>query len=295
MENTETPLTAEEELTLLSKKQQELQRKIDQARADNAAKAMNTLSAKAQARIEAEANEALVLAEIRRNRQAREAEAQAEVEKQQEVDRKATEDRMAQQLLEKRARIAADELAQHLKEETERAFRLERELELQLLNLNDNSKVAIEDDPHSAIPGPLARILFPDASTAQATVYEGLSSEENAKLVMKRDAVNNLLEFGKPQVQTPADMPAPKPEPTPVWTARRSKRFVDVGTSREIEALIRTEMKMNPNTERCDLLSANWEYAPLMKTVREVIEICKVRPCGHDQFFGLIEAALESL
>jgi hypothetical protein len=74
-EEQQEQLTPEAELELLTKKQQELQQKIAQARADNAAKQMNALSEKAQARITAEANEALVLAEIRRNRLQREEEA----------------------------------------------------------------------------------------------------------------------------------------------------------------------------------------------------------------------------
>jgi hypothetical protein len=295
MENTETPLTAEEELALLSKKQQELQQKIDQARADNAAKQMNALSAKAQARIAAESQEALVLSEIRRNRLAREAEAQAEADAIMAADRKAAEERMAASLLEKRARIAAEELAQHLKEETEKAHRLERELELQLLTLNDNSNVVTEDAQQSAIPSPLARILFPDCSAnAQTTVYEGLTSEENAKLVAKRDAVNNLLEFGKSKIQTPADMPAPTPEPVAVWTARRAKRFVDIGTSRELETLLIKELKLSIPGMKLDELSATFHYAPLMAAARVAIAEFKAKPMSADGLVFRIEQLADS-
>lgn len=294
-EEQQEQLTPEAELELLTKKQAELSAKIAQARADNAAKAMNTLSAKAQARIDAEAQEALVLSQIRRNREQRAAEEAAEVEKQQELDRKHTEQRTAQQLLEKRARQQAEELAQHLKDETEKAFRLERELELQLLTLNDNSNVVTEDAQQSAIPGPLARILFPDCSAnAQTEAYAGLTSEQNTKLVMKRDAINNTLEFG-PNTST-VQTAQPTPEVAPVKTARKSKRnqYVDSTVSKALELLIKTELGIAANPSTLDRLSSEFEEVFLIAAARIVIAQAKVQPMSHDSLMFLIEQLADS-
>lgn len=293
MDNTEAQdtLTPEQQLAELAKQQQQLQQKIDQTRADNVAKQMNALSNKAQARIAAEAQEALVLAEIRKNRQEREAEAQREAEVIAEANRKATEERMAQQLLEKNARIQAEVTAQLLRDETEKAHRLERELERQLLDLRDTTVVAECTKQATEIPSPLARILFPDASNAQTTAYEGLTSEQNARLVAKRDAVENLLEFGKSKAVFQTAQPTP--DPTPVRTNRKAKHYVDTNVSRQLETLIRTELKMSPNTQRLDEMSAQWEEAPLVSAVRDVIAQAKVRPMSHDGFLGAIEQLLE--
>jgi hypothetical protein len=297
MDNTEVKalLSPEDEMIMLSKRQAKLQQDIAEAKAAKAQKQMMAISDAARARKEAEAQERLVLEEIKARRLQREKEAQAEADAIMAADRKVAEERMAQQLLEKRARIAAEELAQHLKEETEKAFRLERELELQLLTLNDDTVVAEDVQQQSAIPSPLARILFPDCSTnAQTTVYEGLTSEENAKLVAKRDIVNNLLEFGKSKIQTPADMPAPTPEPVPVWTARRAKRFVDIGTSRELETLLIKELKLSIPGMKLDELSATFHYAPLMAAARVAIAEFKAKPMSADGLVFRIEQLADS-
>jgi len=290
-EEQQEQLTPEAELELLSKKQQELQQKIAQARADNAAKQMNTLSAKAQARIDAEAQEALVLAEIRRNRQLREAEAQREAEAIAEVNRKEAEVRMAQQLLEKRARQQAEELAQHLKDETEKMHRLEMDLARQLLE--GNTSVAVKEDKPATLetmPSPLAHI-FGSQGSEQAS-YQGLSSEETARIQMKRDAINNMLEFG-PNTST-VQTALPTPVPTPKKTNRKAHRFVDMSVSNQLETLLKKELGISVGPMKLDDLGAAWQEAPLMQAAREVVAMAKAKPMSADGVLEMISQVLES-
>ena len=290
MENTEVKLelTPEQQLAELGRQQQKLQQQIDQARSDNVAKQMNALSAKAQARIDAEEQEALVLAEIRKNRQQREAEAQREAEVIAEASRKVAEERFAQQLLEKNARIQAEVTVQHLRDETEKAHRLERELERQLLDLHTDNTVVTEVAKPTEIPSPLARILFPDAANAQSTVYEGMSSVENAKLVAKRDAVENLLEFGKSKATFATNQPAPVTvavgEPR-----KKAKPSVDWSSATELENLLWSELKIRGNPQSIEKLASVYESVWLIQCARRAIAQFKAKPMSWDGLLITIE------
>jgi hypothetical protein len=297
MDNTEEKqeLTPEEQLAQLATKQRKLEQDIAEAKAAKAQKQMQVMSAAATARKEAEAQERLVLEEIKARRLQREKEAQEEQDRAAEENRKLTEARNAQQAAEKAARLKAEAVAEQLREEYQKASALEMELQRQILGLDDKPVVMVEAEPTTlaVLPGPLARLFTADVVREQSAGYQGLSSEQHNNNQRKIDAIENIKEFGPSKVVAPADMPAPAPEPVAKKTRRKPKHFVDISMSREIEALIRKELKMNPNTEKCDLLSANWEDIAVISAVREVIEVAKTHSMSHDSFFALVEQLLE--
>jgi hypothetical protein len=198
---------------------------------------------------------------------------------------------MAQQLLEKRARQQAEELAQHLKDETEKMHRLEMDLARQLLE--GNTPVAVKEDKPATLetmPSPLAHI-FGSQGSEQAS-YQGLSSEETARIQMKRDAINNVLEFGTSTATVQTAQPTPVPTPAP--TNRKTTRYVDIGTSRELEDLLRKELQLNISGMRLDELSATFNYAPLMNAARVAIAEFKAKPMSADGLVFRIEQLADS-
>jgi len=283
----EEPLTDEEQFALLDKQQKELSEKIAAAKSAKAAQAIAMLSGAAVKRRAEEEQERLVLAEIRARRVQREKEANDEADRLAEEGHKQVEERTAQAAMEKAARLAAEKVKDRLREETNKAFMLEAELQRELLA--DTNPVAMEDAKPATLetlPTPLSRIF--GGKEGANKPYEGLSSEANSKIVAKRDAITNALEFGvTAPVVVQTAQPTPEAAPTP--TNRKTTRYVDIGTSRELEALLIKELKLNIPGNKLDDLSATFNYAPLMIAARVAILEFQAKPMSADGLMARIE------
>jgi len=73
----------------------------------------------------------------------------------------------------------------------------------------------------------------------------------------------------------------------------RRNRFIDQSTSAFLEKQIKALFRITPNPQRCDSLSANWEYSDLVKAIQIVAEKQSGRPISHDGLFNAITLTLE--
>ena len=297
MENTEVKalLSPEDEMIMLSKRQAKLQQDIAEAKAAKAQKQMMAISDAAKARLEAEAQERLVLDEIKARRLQREKEAQEEKDRAEAENRKLTEARNAQHAAEKAARAKAEAAAEKLREEYQKASALEMELQRQLLGLDDRPVVMVEAEPTTlaVLPSPLARLFTADVVREQSAGYQGLSSEQHNNNQRKIDAIENIKEFGTSKVTTPADMPAPAPAPIAKPTIRKLHRFVDTSVSLQLETLLRKELGISVGPMKLDAMSGEWQETPLLYAASMVVEQAKIRPMSADGILQLIQTLLE--
>ena len=269
----ETELSAEE--LELQAAQQRLNQaaanvaKLRQAALDKAAAELAAYKAAEEKKLADQRAEALAIEQAHLERK-RKQEEDAKVEA---AGKKAEEDRLAAEVAkrEEEQRVANAKAAE-VKRIQDAARALEIEQQQLEQSLRQSTVLPVEEKPQtlSTHVTPLANIFGRPVSN-EVSIRE-ISAEEHAK--MQRQA----------ETQTAKVLPA-----------RRTQRFTDQSISREVEDLLRKELKINPNPQRCDALSAEWHYDPLMQAVRCVIAACKERPLGHDHIFSLIESTLEAL
>jgi hypothetical protein len=243
MEETQQELTPEQQLAELAIKQQKLQQQIEQAKSERAQKQIDAISASATKRKDEEAQERLILEELKKKRKAREAEQQAEIDRQNEAGRLQIEQRNAQAAAEKLSRQKAEALFEKIKEENAKAYALEAELQRALLSPDDEFASSEEAKPItlSSLPLPLSRLFAPPTQdeTVAAPDYQGMTSEQNAQRQMKLDRTEDIKEFG-PSTST-VQTALPTPVPTPKKTNRKAQRFVDMSVSTQLEKLLKDQ------------------------------------------------------
>ena len=79
-----------------------------------------------------------------------------------------------------------------------------------------------------------------------------------------------------------------------VEPAFKTTHYVDNSASRALEALLRPVLGM-VNTQRCDELSSKYSQSYLLNNAKQIIEMAKLRPMGHDALFSFLESTLESV
>lgn len=120
--------------------------------------------------------------------------------------------------------------------------------------------------PPTLATNPLGTIL--GHSTPAPVQATEISSEEHARIQAEKDRTDNAV----------------------VPVARKTHYAVDQAASRDLEDLIRRELKINANTVTLDKLSATFNYAPLMEAARKAIAQFRVRPMSHDNFLAVVES-----
>jgi hypothetical protein len=288
--------------------EQAIQTKLAQAAADRAAAEALRVKMELEARQRAEHEErerrieeahrkmqeaAEQKAASEREEQNRVRELERQAESQQEKIREAARQRAAEQALQEKLFLIEQENA-----------RLERELtQASTPRPEEPRPITLQSPEH-----PLSWIFGVRAENSEE-IPQGLTAIEQAAVQREADRAFDAQEAAK-QGQAlprepiavplvPGDPVKQEAEPKSIeekstWKPKRkTQRFVDHSASAELESLLRRELKISPNPQRCDKLSAEWDYADVLRVASLVIEGSRNKPISHDAVFGMIEATLE--
>jgi hypothetical protein len=270
----------EQELEQLKLRQQQLQTQISELNKEKMSKQMEALSAAAKKREEEAEQERLVLVEIAKRRKERE---EAERKEQERVAQEAAKERVIreqQALREKEERQQREAERERIKSEAEKTFQLEREAQRLVeeiargFSITDDAKPVTLTSPEH----PLSRI-FGNRTIEETEILakpHGLDSVEQARNQSASEAEASRLKAQSP------------------WRPiRKLQRYVDSSSSYELEKLFRKELKMGLNSQRLDQLSAEWDYADLLKSAQIVISVAKDRAMSADSILAYVQSTLE--
>ena len=300
MEETQEPvLSPEAELLEAKNRLEKAKAKLNEAEALR----LGALKAKAAAILAAKEKEAADqraeqerIAEMHRAR--RQAERDAELFKQREEAQRtaelqqqiaAQEEVMRQQRKHelKLSQIAAEAQAA---EQAAQAAMLAALADLEFVETGVDTKTitpsALEDIEHKAHP--LRRFFNPEVAVVPVQDSSEISSTQQSLAQMKLDQMSEGASPVYAQVlATPESMVVSTAEP-----ARKVNRYVDICTSKALETLLRPRLGY-VNPQKCDELSSLYSETYLMDNARQVLELTKNTPMGHDQMFAMLTDRLE--